>query len=214
MKQLKKIYLFMLIFILTGCKREARIVIENDNNYENVQQNLEREEQKDVDKNKEKKEQTQFNKNIKEDTENSFAKEVKQKELDKARKEREDSIKLNPDGTMLGVQIKYESELDEEFPLPDNSNSQTKQCYITATKYLKEELKIEPKTMLELYRCYDKNILMVYNDDDRGYMKDYSTDNIYVWEYQDDNGEWSFIFMGRKDKNSDWKVVYSGETYK
>lgn len=204
MKQLKMICLFMLIFILAGCKREDRIAIENDNSYENVGQNLEKEKGVDI----------QHDKTVKEDVQNDFAKEVKQKELDEARKTREDSVKLNSDGTILGIAIKYESELNEEFPLPRNSVTQTTQCYSAAAKYLKEELKIEPKTKLELYRCYDKDILKVYTDEDRGYMKDYGTDNICVWEYQDDNGEWSFIFMGRNDEESDWEVVHSGKTYR
>lgn len=201
--------LFILIFILAGCKRENRITEEyKENSHENVREDLE----KTLD-NKENKEQ-EHSDTTKDDTQNDFAKEVKQKELDDARKKREDSINLNSDGTILGIEIKYESELNEEFPLPENLVNQTKQCYNVALKYLKGELKIEPKTKLELYRCYDKDVLKIYTDEDRGFMKDYDTENIYVWEYQEDSGEWSFIFMGREDKSSDWKVVHSGKTYK
>lgn len=219
MKELKVICLFMLIFVMTGCKREDRIITKTDSSCENVQQNLEKEDIKDIDKKQSDRtikddDKKQPDKTIKDDTQNNFAKEVKQKELDEARKTREDSILSNPDGTLMGVETKYESKLDEEFPLPDNSVSQTKQCYNAAIKYLKEKLKIEPKTKLELYRCYDKDILKIYTDKDRGYMKDYSGDNIYVLEYQTDDGKWSFIFMGRKDKDSDWKVIHSGEMYK
>lgn len=229
----------VIVFIVTsGCSRKDRILKEGDfedwknEKYELMQNSMDKEKEgeKELEKGYHRQEdregtegthkgETELKKDEKEvkDTKKGakydLFEEARIKAMEEARELRESKIS-NINGTSMGVSIKYDDEIRDEFAFAPNTLEQTTQCYEAALSYLREELNTEPKTKMELYVCYDKAILRVYQDEDRGYLKDYSPENIYVWEYQKDNGDWSFIFMGREDKTSDWKVVYSGETYK
>ena len=139
--------------------------------------------------------------------------ELPKKKLKEVRNKREESITVEENDVTTGYMPKEVDDL-QNGPIIEQSSEQYKQMYNTAATYIRDNLNINPKTKLSVYDAIDPTVLEIYTAEDRGYLQDYTVENIYVLEYQKEDGTWSYIFMGRENKQSPWKVVHSGDHFK
>lgn len=204
------VFLCVMIFSVSGCSRSEKVMIEQSSIEENAEEEQQKEKENSFlpEKGEGKKENSDIDMKKKSEKE-ELLEEAEKEKLAKAREQREKDISF--DGAIImGKSGSYQDEIMELFSVYFDKG-EMEQCYRVAVDYLKEKLHFVPETKLELYHCYDKKILKIYEDEDRGYLKDYDISNIYVWEYKNKAGEWRFIFMGRK--NSTWEVIHEGDTY-
>lgn len=89
-------------------------------------------------------------------------------------------------------------------------SKESTEAFETAENYVKDTLKLDTK----IYDCADPQILKIYDDKDKGVAKGYDKDNIDVLEYQEKDGTWSYLFLGKNGKGKPWKVLSHGKSYK
>lgn len=196
MKKIKFILLLLvLVSLFTACSREEKAAEQNVNRQEEQKTDISKEESQGI-------EETQ-----------SLEEEILKKKLKEARNKREESITVEENDVTTGYMPKEVDDL-QNGPIIEQSSEQYKQMYNTAATYIRDNLNINPKTKLSVYDAIDPTVLEIYTAEDRGYLQDYTVENIYVLEYQKEDGTWSYIFMGRENKQSPWKVVHSGDHFK
>ena len=81
--------------------------------------------------------------------------------------------------------------------------------YKAVGDYVEETLHLEG----DYWACVDPRMNAIYEDEDKGVAKGYDSENIYLFEY-DDNGRWRYLIMVREGKGSEWKVLWHGDYYK
>ena len=190
MKKIKFILLLlMLVSLFTACSREEKAAEQNVNRQEEQKTDISKEESQGI-------EETQ-----------SLEEEILKKKLKEVRNKREESITVGENDVTTGYMPKEVDDL-QNGPIIEQSSEQHKQMYNTAATYIRDNLNINPKTKLSVYDAIDPTVLEIYTAEDRGYLQDYTVENIYVLEYQKEDGTWSYIFMGRENKQSPWKVVH------
>lgn len=81
-------------------------------------------------------------------------------------------------------------------------------------KVLKNPIRINDEYKFDSAFCIDPRINEIYNDSDKGFLKGYENENIAVIEYEEENGEYSYLFLGRKSKGEAWEVIHNGKNYK
>ena len=196
MKKIKFILLLlMLVSLFTACSREEKAAEQNVNRQEEQKTDISKEESQGI-------EETQ-----------SLEEEILKKKLKEVRNKREESITVEENDVTTGYMPKEVDDL-QNGPIIEQSSEQYKQMYNTASTYIRDNLNINPKTKLSVYDAIDPTVLEIYTAEDRGYLQDYTVENIYVLEYQKEDGTWSYIFMGRENKQSPWQVVHSGDHFK
>ena len=83
-----------------------------------------------------------------------------------------------------------------------------------AIDYILNELRVDIKSKVKIYGCVDPRIKKIYKPgEDKGKLSNYENENIWIGEYLDGD-EWKYIFLGRDSKDSDWKIVHTGSSYK
>ena len=185
----------MLVSLFTACSREEKAAEQNVNRQEEQKTDISKEESQGI-------EETQ-----------SLEEEILKKKLKEVRNKREESITVGENDVTTGYMPKEVDDL-QNGPIIEQSSEQYKQMYNTAATYIRDNLNINPKTKLSVYDAIDPTVLEIYTAEDRGYLQDYTVENIYVLEYQKEDGTWSYIFMGRENKQSPWKVVHTGDHFK
>ena len=196
MKKIKFILLLLiLVSLFTACSREEKAAEQNVNRQEEQKTDISKEESQGI-------EETQ-----------SLEEEILKKKLKEVRNKREGSITVEENDVTTGYMPKEVDDL-QNGPIIEQSSEQYKQMYNTAATYLRDNLNINPKTKLIVYDAIDPTVLEIYTAEDRGYLQDYTVENIYVLEYQKEDGTWSYIFMGRENEQSPWKVVHTGDNFK
>lgn len=196
MKKIKFILLLlMLVSLFTACSREEKAAEQNVNRQEEQKADISKEESQGI-------EETQ-----------SLEEEILKKKLKEVRNKREESITVEENDVTTGYMPKEVDDL-QNGPIIEQSSEQHKQMYNTAATYIRDNLNINPKTKLSVYDAIDPTVLEIYTAEDRGCLQDYTVENIYVLEYKKEDGTWSYIFMGRENKQSPWKVVHNGDYFK
>ena len=86
--------------------------------------------------------------------------------------------------------------------------------FATARIYVTDTLKVKPSTKMEVYMCVDPRILAIYEDEDKGVATGYDNSNIFVCEYCGEDNVWQYLILVRDGKDSKWKVIHNGSSYK
>lgn len=144
-------------------------------------------------------------------------------ELDKAlatmRKARKESITVKNGGSSVissnGTNLPGQSE-----NMPDFSNEgmeKWEQLEQTTLEYIKNELKIPERPVYgyDTSSCLDPRMNAIYDDEDKGVANGYDNENIYIEEYETEVDDvYSYIILVRDSKDSPWKVIHHGNSYK
>lgn len=161
--------------------------------------------------------------NISGDTIDKLPEEQRDTELDKAlaiiRKARKESVTVKDGGVSIissnGGDLPGQSK-----NMPDFSTEEIEKWEQRANlglDYLENELKI-PKRPVYGYdtsQCLDPRINAIYDDEDKGVASGYDNENIYIEEYETEKDDvYSYIFFVRDSKDSPWKIIYHGNSYK
>ncbi|MEF9952882.1 MAG: hypothetical protein RR840_07975 [Clostridium sp.] len=83
--------------------------------------------------------------------------------------------------------------------------------------YIKNDLKISKKDekgyLVRL--SIDPRMNAIYDDEDKGFAKEYKNNNIVIVEYETDKENiYSNLIVVRKSTESPWKVIHNGNSYK
>ena len=55
----------------------------------------------------------------------------------------------------------------------------------------------------------------IYDDEDKGVAKGYENENIYIEEFETEKDDvYSYLIAVRDSKDSPWKVIHHGNSYK
>lgn len=99
----------------------------------------------------------------------------------------------------------------------DYSQEELESVYNTALDYIKKEIKVPKRGSYEydFAQSMDPRINKIYEDEDKGVAKGYTNENIFVVEYETKKVDvYSYLFLIRESKDSPWKVLYDGISYK
>lgn len=116
-------------------------------------------------------------------------------------------ISIAPNGSLLPGQsenIPDFSDLNESF-------------YQMIYDYLENELKIPKRTgyVYDVASSLDPRMNAIYDDEDKGVAAGYENENIYVVEYETEIDDvYSHLILVRDTKDSPWKVIHQGNSYK
>lgn len=83
--------------------------------------------------------------------------------------------------------------------------------------YVKNQLKIQERPVYgyDISTCIDPRINAIYDEEDKGVAKGYDNENIYIEEYETEEDDvYSYIFLVRDSKDSPWRVIHHGNSYK
>lgn len=162
-------------------------------------------------------ESSQEEKRQEQSEEDETQKEQEYSELDEMlaqyRQERQESNEEMFDGTILVVepsQDKYDIDFSGYEYMQSLFDTREKtEAFDAATEYLKTTYGIE-----KVNSCVDPRIYEIYGNEDKGVADGYEDSNIFVAEYENSDGEWSYLILVREGKGAEWKVVGDGKDYK
>jgi hypothetical protein len=103
----------------------------------------------------------------------------------------------------------------------ENSNEYSQEelesVFETAEDYIINELKIPKRGEYEYdyAESMDPRINKIYEDENKGVANGYDNENIFVVEYETKKENvYSYLFIVRDSKDSAWKIIYDGTSYK
>ncbi|MGL5755750.1 MAG: hypothetical protein ACRCYC_10535 [Paraclostridium sp.] len=139
------------------------------------------------------------------------------KALAKIRKERKESVTVKNGALMMtsnnGMGLTGQS---KNIPRIQDMD-EIKKIVNTVRDYLENELKL-PKRGIGEYdtsTCLDPRMNAIYDDEDKGVANGYDNENIYIEEYETaEDGVYSYLILVRDSKDSEWKVIHDGNSYK
>ena len=138
-----------------------------------------------------------------------------EEELAKYRQEREDNIQ-EAGGLVEGGspdESNYTFDMSG-IGLRRFDTRETTEGFAAARIYVTDTLGIKPSTKMEVYMCVDPRILAIYEDEDKGVAAGYDNSNIFVCEYCGEGNVWQYLILVRDGKDSQWKVIHNGSSYK
>lgn len=210
--------IFLLVIGLAGCETESGEV--SDYSVKTETESIEEENEKqnkDMNESQEESKAQSFESNDKsEDIDHEQTNAQLEEELKRYRQEREDTIK-EENGLVEGGtpdEDSYSFDMSKTFYSGQFDTREVAMAHKEAETYITDTLKIKPDTKLLTYMCIDPRMLKIYEDEDKGVAKGYDSGNIFLCEYCDEGGAWKYIILVRDGKESEWKVIYSGSSYK
>lgn len=99
----------------------------------------------------------------------------------------------------------------------DESMDEIKARIKVVYDYLENELKLPQKKDIgyNIGRCMDPRMNAIYDDEDKGVASGYENENIYIEEYETAKEDvYSYLIMVRESKDSEWKIIHDGNSYK
>lgn len=143
-------------------------------------------------------------------------------ELDKAlasmRKSRKESFKskngvdvvMGGNGMDLPTQAKNIPDFSQE------TYESMEQLSKVTLSYIENELKVPKKEYgYDTFGCIDPRMNAIYDDEDKGVAKGYENENIYIQEFETEEDDvYSYLILVRDSKDSPWKVIHHGNSYK
>lgn len=210
--------LFLLALGMAGCKAENGEVSDYSAKAEAeaVQEENKKQDKGGDDSQEESKKQSFENKVKSEDIKNDQTDAELEEELKRYRQEREDTIK-EENGLVEGGtpdEDSYSFDMSNTFYSGQFDTREVAMAHKEAGIYITDTLKIKPDTKLLTYMCIDPRMLKIYEDEDKGMARGYDSGNIFLCEYCDEGGAWKYIILVRDGKESEWKVIYNGSSYK
>ncbi|MGL5713569.1 MAG: hypothetical protein ACRCXT_13765 [Paraclostridium sp.] len=146
----------------------------------------------------------------------------KETELDKAlasiRKARKESVTVK-DGSITMISDNGSRLPGQSENIPDFSNESydaSEQRAKVMLDYIENELKVPKREYVyDMAQCLDPRMNAIYDDEDKGVAKGYDNENIWVEEYETEIEDvYSYLIAVRDSKDSPWKVIHHGNTYK
>lgn len=141
------------------------------------------------------------------------------KELARRRKARKEGTKETADGTLSvtenGANIAGQSKNMPNFF--KEGYDVFEQLARVVNNYIENELKIPARPVYQhnTSQCMDPRMNAIYDDKDKGVASGYDNENIYIEEYETEKDDvYSYLILVRDSKNSPWKVIYHGNSYK
>ncbi|MEG0295896.1 MAG: hypothetical protein RR620_04190 [Clostridium sp.] len=161
--------------------------------------------------------------NISGETIDKLPEEQKDTELDKAlasiRKARKESVTVQ-NGSSSIISGNGSNLPGQSKNMPDFSKEGTEkwqQLGEVTTNYIANELKVPKRPVYEYdsSQCLDPRINAIYDETDKGVANGYDNENIFIEEYETEVDDvYSYIFLVRESKDSPWKVIHHGNSYK
>lgn len=161
--------------------------------------------------------------NISGDTIDKLPEDQKDTEIDKVlatiRKARKESVEVK-DGSVSQISSNSSNLPGQSKNMPDFSNEDREnweQRVNIELDYLENELKIPRRPVYEydIAQCLDPRINAIYDEEDKGVANGYDNENIFISEYETEKDDiYSYIFFVRDSKDSPWKIIYHGNSYK
>lgn len=161
--------------------------------------------------------------NVDEDVIERLPEDQKETEIDKdiarRRKTRKESFKETAEGTnAVGEPCSVVPGQSKNMPnFANESYEQLVQLSHVVSNYIENELKIPARPVYQhnVSQCLDPRINEIYDDEDKGVANGYDNENIYIEEYETEKEDvYSYIFLVRDSKESPWKVIHHGNSYK
>lgn len=147
----------------------------------------------------------------------------KDTEIDKLlasiRKERKEGIS-EKDGTVTSVMRNNINIPGQSKNMPGFRNEtyeQFEQLAHVTSDYIENQLKIPKRPVYgyEMSQCIDPRMNAIYDDEDKGVASGYDNENIYIQEYETEKDDvYSYLILVRDSKDSTWKVIHHGNSYK
>lgn len=143
----------------------------------------------------------------------------KEAEIDKKvtqiRKERKASYK-EENGSLVSIERKDEdlTKMSGNVPYFEDALPIIEVADEYILNVLKNPIRINNRYKFDYSFCIDPRINAIYSDSDKGFLKGYENENIAIMEYEEENGEYNYLFLGRKSKGEAWEVVHNGKNYK
>lgn len=132
------------------------------------------------------------------------------KELAELREIRKKSYKEDSMGSYSGT-TKMKGDLID-IPVSDDEIEKIREV---SENYVRNTLNIAEKSGLEgPTACIDNRMLKIYEDEDKGVAKGCDNENIWVDEYEYEQGKYKYLIIAKKDKDNHWKVIHDGLSYK
>lgn len=140
------------------------------------------------------------------------------KELARIRKERKESFTssggFSSVVTATGHDLPGQSKNMPDFS-QESYESEMQRAKAIAD-YIKNELKVPEKEYgYNQSSCDDPRMNAIYDDEDKGVAKGYENENISIEEFETEKDDvYSYLILGRDSKDSPWKVIHHGNSYK
>ncbi|CBZ02500.1 hypothetical protein EXN25_01250 [Clostridium botulinum] len=141
------------------------------------------------------------------------------KDLARRRKKRKEGAKETAEGS-LAVGEPCSVVPGQSKNMPDRSKEtyeQFEQLSRVTRNYIENELKIPARPVYEhnTSECMDPRMNAIYDDKDKGVASGYDNENIYIEEYETEKDDvYSYLILVRDSKDSPWKVIHHGNSYK
>lgn len=92
---------------------------------------------------------------------------------------------------------------------PDLDDREQMDAFAAVEEYLQDKYGHEVYYQM----CFDPRMYDIYGSDDKGVADGYDDGDIFLAEYEEDDGSWMYLTLVRDGKGSDWKVVGDGKDY-
>lgn len=92
---------------------------------------------------------------------------------------------------------------------PDLDSRELNDVFVAAGEYLQDKYGHE----VDCQECFDPRMYDIYGSEDKGVADGYDDEDIFLAEYEDDDGSWMFLMLVRDGKGADWKVAGDGKDY-
>ncbi|MHB9944364.1 hypothetical protein CF095_03000 [Clostridium botulinum] len=141
------------------------------------------------------------------------------KDLARRRKKRKEGAKETAEGS-FAVGEPCSVVPGQSKNMPDRSKEtyeQFEQLSRVSRNYIENELKIPAKPVYQhnTSECMDPRMNAIYDDKDKGVASGYDNENIYIEEYETEKDDvYSYLILVRDSKDSPWKVIHHGNSYK
>lgn len=143
-------------------------------------------------------------------------------ELDKAlasiRKARKDSYtsKNGVESVMGGNGMDLPTQAKNIPDFSQESYESLEQLAKVKLEYIENELKIPKRDYgYDTSGCIDPRMNAIYDDEDKGVANGYENENIWIEEFETEVDDvYSYLILVRDSKDSPWKVIHHGNTYK
>ncbi|MBD5586125.1 hypothetical protein FDF50_03755 [Clostridium botulinum] len=142
------------------------------------------------------------------------------KELARRRKARKEGTKKTAYGTTLGAMENGANIAGQSKNIPNfgkESYKKFEQLAHAVGDYINNELKIPERPVYghNIAPCLDPRMNAIYDDEDKGVASGYDNENIYIEEYETEKDDvYSYLILVRDSKDSPWKVIHHGNSYK
>ncbi len=119
------------------------------------------------------------------------------------------STSIIPNGADLPNQPKNKPEFNESY-------NSVLQLIALTNDYVQNVLKIPKRSYgYDITPAVDPRILAIYDDKDKGVATGYTNENIEIYEYETEvDDSYSYLFLVRDSKESPWKIIHHGTSYK